>query len=319
MTPRVSVILPAYDSHRTLFGCLAALRRQSFDDFEVIVVDSGPDPRTAERLPAQFPEVRLERSRQRLLPHAARNRGSRRARGELLVFSDPDVYPHPDWLQWLVAAHGELARGGRGVIGRGVIVGALACHGDRWLDRGIHLCKFSKWLPAGPPRTVDMSPTANMLVDRGLFEEIGGFEGHLFLGDLTFSWEVLERVPLHFEPRAVVDHHHLSGPGEFLRERYRRGVLYGRLRGHRDVVGPARRLLFLLSSLLPVRLARNLWLVGRHSARAGLLGDFLATLPLVAAGFAASLLGESVAYGRGLRPGGEGSSERSRRVSPARR
>lgn len=314
MTPRVSVILPAYDSHRTLFGCLAALRRQTFRDFEVIVVDSGPDPHTAGRLPAEFPEVRLERSRQRLLPHAARNRGARGVRGELLAFSDPDVYAHPDWLERLVAAHDRHAKDGHGVT-----VGALACHGDRWLDRGIHLCKFSKWLPAGPPRSVDMSPTANMLVDRGLFEEIGGFEGHLFLGDLSFSWEALERVPLCFEPRAVVEHHHLSGPVKFLRERFRRGVLYGRLRGHRDVAGPARRLLFLIVSLLPLRLARNLWLVGRHSARAGLLTDFLATLPLVAAGFAASLLGESVAYGRGLWPGGAGSSEGSRRVSPARR
>ena len=42
--PAVSVIIPAYNSHDTLAGCLEALSRQTFQDFETLVVDSGPDP-----------------------------------------------------------------------------------------------------------------------------------------------------------------------------------------------------------------------------------------------------------------------------------
>jgi glycosyltransferase involved in cell wall biosynthesis len=103
--PAVSVIIPAYDSHETIVGCLAALAGQTFRDFETIVVDSGPDETTARLVAASFPWVRFERSPHRLLPHAARNRGIEMAQADLLVFTDPDIYARPAWLERLVAAH----------------------------------------------------------------------------------------------------------------------------------------------------------------------------------------------------------------------
>lgn len=55
-----------------------------------------------------------------------------------------------------------------------------------------------------------------------------------------------------------------------------------------------------MASLLPVRLPRILALVALHAARAGWTGRLLATLPVVAAGHAATLAGESAAYLRRL-------------------
>lgn len=195
--PLVSVIVPAYDSHATLGGCLAALERQTFRGFEVLVIDSGPNPASARLAAERFPWVRFERSARRLLPHAARNRGVELARGELLVFTDPDIYAPPEWLERLVAAHRATDE---------PVVGALDCHGERWLDRGIHLCKFSKWLPAPPgapanARPVDMSPTANMLVARRHFEAVGGMPGDDFQGDVVLSRRLLAAGhTLWFEP-----------------------------------------------------------------------------------------------------------------------
>lgn len=296
--PRVSVVVPAYRSHPTVAGCLAALRLQDYRSFEVVVVDSSPDDRTAREVRA-FPEVRLIRSPRRLLPHAARNVGVAESRGDVLVFMDPDVYAHPGWLRELVAAYGAAGQ---------PVVGSISCHGGRWLDVGIHLCKFSKWLPGGPTRPVDMGPTANLLVDRVTFEALGGFADDLMLGDALFSWRLLEAGwTLRFEPRAVVAHHHTSSLSGFLRERYRRGVLFGELRLAWEGLGRRRSLLYLAVSLAPVRLARILALVAGHCRRAGRLRDFAATLPVLVLGHAASLLGESRAYaarivGRG-RPG----------------
>lgn len=295
--PLVSVIIPAYDSHATLGGCLAALQSQTFSGFEVLVIDSGPDPASARLAAERFPWVRFERSARRLLPHAARNRGVALARGELLVFTDPDIYAPPDWLERLVAAHRATD---------GPVVGALDCHGERWLDRGIHLCKFSKWLPAPPgtwggaradARPVDMSPTANMLVARRHFEAVGGMPGDDFQGDVVLSRRLLAAGhTLWFEPRAAVAHHHIQDLRGLLRERYRRGREFGALRctwlgGRRSAIA-----FYLLASLLPIRLPRILWLVALHAARAGWTGRLLATLPVVAAGHAATLAGESAAY-----------------------
>ncbi|HVS63108.1 MAG TPA: glycosyltransferase [Thermoanaerobaculia bacterium] len=50
--PRVSVVIPAYRSHATIAGCLAALRQQEYRSFEVVVVDSSPDERTAREVRA---------------------------------------------------------------------------------------------------------------------------------------------------------------------------------------------------------------------------------------------------------------------------
>jgi glycosyltransferase involved in cell wall biosynthesis len=316
---RVSVVLPAYRSQATVAGCLEALGRQELGQpgwqFEVIVVDSSPDGETAREV-APFADVTLIRSPERLLPHAARNLGAGRATGDLLVFIDPDVYPHPDWLSRLVASHQREGH---------VVVGALACHGRRFLDQGIHLCKFSKWLPGGAPHAVDMSPTANMAIDRRTFEAVGGFDGDEFLGDALLSWELARRgVVLWFEPRAVVDHHHLSSLRGFLRERRERGVQFGEIRSRWQRHGRGRSLLYLAVSVLPVRIVRIAWRVAVHCRRAGRLGTFALTWPIVLAGHGASLLGEARAYlgrliGGGSSPGGHDQDDAAHRLAAEHR
>ena len=103
--PQVSVILPAYYSDRSIAQCLEAISEQTFQDFEVIVVNSSPETRTHEIVTTRFPKVIFKQSPTRLLPHAARNLGVSLATGELLVFTDPDCLPQPEWLATLVQAN----------------------------------------------------------------------------------------------------------------------------------------------------------------------------------------------------------------------
>ncbi|MFA6956531.1 MAG: glycosyltransferase [Thermoanaerobaculia bacterium] len=289
-TPRVAVVLPAYRSHATIVRCLEALEAQSFRDFETIVVDSSPGDETETLVTARFPFVTYWHSPTRLFPHAARNAGVRRASAPILVSTDPDVYARPDWLERLVAAHDETGE---------AIVGALDCYGRRWLDRGIHICKFSKWLPGGARREVDMGPTAALLVRRSDYDAAGGFERDLFLGDVEFSYALRARGRgLFLEPGAVVEHHHTQTLGGFLRERWSRGILYARLQtAHRD--NDRLELLgWLLVTALPVRLARNLALVASQCRSAGRVAELIVSAPVVALGYAASLGGEAFGYSR---------------------
>jgi GT2 family glycosyltransferase len=292
LSAAVSVIIPAYRSHATIAGCLTALHRQTDRDFEVVVVDSSPDERTAEVVRGGFPEVIFERSAVRLLPHAARNRGVELAGGGLLIFTDPDVYADAGWLAALRSAHRATGQ---------PVVGALACHGSGWLDTAIHICKFSKWLPGGSPRPIDMGPTAALLVRRETFDLLGGFSPDYLLADALFSWEIRRRgALLWFEPGAVVEHHHHDDWRSFLRERFVRGVLFGDLRAEWSRHGWRRDLLFLAASLSLARLPRVAALMAVHCARAGMLGRFLRTAPLSIAGQTATLLGEARAYARRL-------------------
>ncbi len=288
---RVGVILPLYRSAATLRACLESLAAQSYRDFLVQMVDSSPDEACAE-IARRFPRFSYWRAPGRMWPQEARNEGARRCAVPLLVFTDPDCYAAPDWLDRLVAAHDASGE---------PVVGALACHGRRWLDRGLHLTKFSKWLPGRPVRAVDMGPTANLLCPRTLYDAIGGFAGDMLMGDTTFSWDLRRRGhELRFAPDAVVAHHHLDSFGAFLRERRRRGQLYGALRSDWQGGGRLRALGFFLATALPLRLLTNLAHTARHALEAGWAGDALRTAPLVLAGHGAALLGEAVAYGRAV-------------------
>lgn len=283
--PRVSVIVPAYRSGATMQRAVEHLVQQTYRDFEVIVVESG-----GHAFAREFAGITWLGVDERLLPQAARNHGVLHSTGELLVFTDPDIYVEPHWLQSLVDAWEQR---------RDVIIGSFGCHGDRDFDFAYHLCKFSKWLPAGNPREVDTAPSGNMLVSRADFDRAGTFRGELFVGDVELSRKLQAGgLRLWFEPRAEGAHHHLYSLREFLAERFQRGTWYGELRA--SWYSRPRLALLTAATILPVRLFTNLAHIAVHAARAGLTGRFLKTLPVVALCYGATLAGEARSFLRGL-------------------
>jgi len=96
--PRISVVIPAYNSAATIGECLAGMGRQTFaaSDFETIVADDGSTDGTPDV--AERPGVRVLRLEHRG-PAATRNRGALAARGDLLLFTDADCVPDPDWVE----------------------------------------------------------------------------------------------------------------------------------------------------------------------------------------------------------------------------
>ncbi|HMA32959.1 MAG TPA: glycosyltransferase family 2 protein, partial [Chloroflexia bacterium] len=101
--PRVSVIIPSYNGAALLPACLAALRAQTFQDFEVLVVDDHSADDTVRQV-AAYPEVRLLRLRRNRRFAGAANTGLHAARGALLALLNNDTAADPGWLAALVAA-----------------------------------------------------------------------------------------------------------------------------------------------------------------------------------------------------------------------
>src|SRR3954462_5965377 len=93
--PRVSVIMPSYNTASLICACLDSVFTQSFQDFEVIVVNDGsPDNPDLERGLAPYLEkhaaqiVYIRQQNKRCA--GARNTAIRQARGEFLAFLDSD-------------------------------------------------------------------------------------------------------------------------------------------------------------------------------------------------------------------------------------
>ena len=104
LMPTVSVIMSAYNAEAFLREALDSILAQTFEDFELIVVDDGSVDRTLEIL-AEYtdPRLRVIQNRCNLGAGAARNQGLRVARGKYFAVQDADDASVPDRLALQVA------------------------------------------------------------------------------------------------------------------------------------------------------------------------------------------------------------------------
>ncbi len=101
----VSVVIPTYNHRAYVLDALDSVFRQTFTDYEVIVVNDGSPDDTGEVL---RPLAEAGRIRYIEQPNAgqaaARNRGIAEARGEFIALLDDDDLWPPDKLAWQTAA-----------------------------------------------------------------------------------------------------------------------------------------------------------------------------------------------------------------------
>lgn len=111
--PLVSIVLPTYNRARFLPAAFASVRGQTFEDWELIVVDDGSTDDSARVISAEASATtRPVRSvrQDNAGPAAARNTGLRHARGRFVAFFDSDDRWLPHHLAECVAAFDADAR-----------------------------------------------------------------------------------------------------------------------------------------------------------------------------------------------------------------
>lgn len=209
--PRVSVIVPTRDRRTLLEELLNALRKQTWTDFEVIVVDDGSRDGTSSAVTAAATDglpVGLVRT-SGVGAVAARRAGVDEARGEILAFTDSDCVPDPEWLAEGVAA---------------VDAGADLVQGRTEPAR--ELGPLERSVAHGGPD--GLFATCNIFYRRPAYETAGGFDmgaadrlrfrpgsrarGLGFGEDTLLGWRVRRRGRVEFAPSALV-HHAVLRPG----------------------------------------------------------------------------------------------------------
>jgi glycosyltransferase involved in cell wall biosynthesis len=97
--PKISVIMPAYNTAKLIAASLDSVLQQSFRDFEVVVVNDGsPDTVELERVLAPYRQKIVYIKQPNKRAAGARNTAIHQAKGEFLAFLDSDDIWLPDHL-----------------------------------------------------------------------------------------------------------------------------------------------------------------------------------------------------------------------------
>lgn len=169
-SPTVSVIIPTYQRLETLPRAIDSVLSQSFNDFELIVVDDGSSDGTAEylkQLQEKEPRLRVIQQENHGVS-AARNHAIEVANGKWLAFLDSD----DEWLAKKLQMQMELAQ---------IRPELKIIHGEEiWIRRGRRVNPHKKHKKFGGRvfrhclALCLISPSA-VIINKEIFQKIGSF------------------------------------------------------------------------------------------------------------------------------------------------
>jgi glycosyltransferase involved in cell wall biosynthesis len=215
----ISVIIPSYNSEKTIARCLLSLKTQTYEgEYEIIVVDSSRD-RTPEIVRERFPEVDFYHLPQKTDPGTARNFGLDKSHGDIICFIDSDCEASPDWLDQLISIHESYPYE---AVGGSVENGNEPDAEVAWAG---YMAEFREFLPDYPAREVNHIPTCNISYKRSVFERIGRFNAAFYpQEDLEFNYRLRKAGgKIFFIPSAKIHHHHRTALKAFLQHQKRVG------------------------------------------------------------------------------------------------
>lgn|GEM_PF-1338312 len=245
--PRASVVIASYNRARSLDRCLAALIRQSIgpERFELVVVDDGSQDDTREvcgSWKSRFPCMKTLRSGANLGLASAANLGIRSSVAPLVLFTDDDCLPRPDWVGRMCAA---LDR-------RPVVAGAVESPPGAYIKLCHNVAHFHPFM-GRRSGTAPFIAGANMGFRRTVLDALGGFEERRQgAPDMEFILRARQQgFSIYYDPLAVVLHDHdRTTPGALWRTSKSHAAVTIHLRNrYRDVLNtpfPLRSPAFLL-------------------------------------------------------------------------
>ena len=209
---KISIIIPCLNEEHFLPSLFSSIKNLTTNNisYEVIMIDNGSTDRSVEiarEHNATFfiePEANIS---------ALRNVGARHARGEIFAFLDADCLPLPEWLDEAAKYKEQNDVGAFGSI-------PLCPSNGTWVEKA--------WMGISPKGVHDVGfiCTANMFIQKNVFEQVNGFDENLTTGE---DYDICQRIIkagykiISDKKVAVI---HLRYP-KTLFERFKKEIWYG--------------------------------------------------------------------------------------------
>ena len=196
--PKVSIIIVNWNGRHLLEACLASLRRQTFQDREVILVDNGSTDGSVQWLADQHPEVQVVALTSNQGFCGGNNAGIRVARGEYIVLLNNDTEVEPEWLEALVT---HIA-GDRSIAACDSKILYFGRRDTIWSAGAEYtIAGSSEWRAHGcrdeeitEPAEVFTANACSAIYARRVLEEIGELDEDFFAGYEDVDWSFRARL-----------------------------------------------------------------------------------------------------------------------------
>lgn len=183
--PQVSIVISVYNDAQFIEESLHSLLQQTFDDFEIIVVNDGSTDNSADilqRLQQTDDRIQIITQQNQGLTKALIN-GCRAARGQFIARQDGDDWSHPDRLQKQVAALQENSD-----------LAFVGCWAQGMTPEGRHLETVER--PSDPAKATHelrferQGPPAHgtIMFRSAIYEQVGGYRPEFYFSQDSDLW-----------------------------------------------------------------------------------------------------------------------------------
>ncbi len=171
--PFFSVIIPSYNRAQLLPKAIQFVLNQTFNNYELIIVDDGSVDKTKETIESYFvhPQIKYIYQTNKGVC-AARNTGARNAVGDFIVFLDSDDEVSPNWLQDFF------------ILSQKESFDVIFCDMEEVTDSGERKAVLAK-KPYANRNVQGIFLAGAFAIKKWLFDEIGAYDERLKFGENT--------------------------------------------------------------------------------------------------------------------------------------
>ena len=207
-SPIISLIMPCYNSADYIVATVNGVFKQSFSDFELIIINDGSSDSSLEylqQLSNRYPKLRYF-SQTNQGAGAARNYGISEAQGEFIAFLDADDSLHPDCLKLLYQQFQQQSD--------------IAIAYCGWQNKGLKENRCQPYIPPDYEQTNKLEtllrtcpwPIHAALTRRNIIEENGGFNEALSSSmDYDLWLRIASKYPISRVNAVLAYYHHHDG------------------------------------------------------------------------------------------------------------
>lgn len=224
--PHVSIIVPTHNRNSIVGACIESLFALSYpaDRYEVIIVNDGSTDDTEKTLSAyreKAPCAYRWFTQKNSGISAARNAGIRRAKGEVICFTDDDCVANKNWITELLRGFNKESVGGVGGCVKSVRTGSVY---ERYSEEA-GLLSQKKF------RSMNYLVGCNAAYRKSVLDKVGGFDTFLnACEDMDLAIQTQFRgYTLVYAHDAIVCHQHRATLKGLFSQQYRNGMGYMRL------------------------------------------------------------------------------------------